>query len=164
MALFTKLINNFSRSLVLSHPQRTFSVSHVSRIKEFIEKKEGKTLIIEAKIVEDPKEKNLLQPASNGACLLCSAGVYVKHTDVLILSQFLRSDGRLMPRRVTGLCRTQQKRLNKLVAMSQKAGLMPNLNPPNSNRDPKKRQGFKAFNVYYDETTIEAKFHNVAWR
>ncbi|XP_063976892.1 large ribosomal subunit protein mL66-like [Diachasmimorpha longicaudata] len=164
MALFTKLIKSFSQNLVLSHPHRTFTVSHVSRLKEIIERKEGNTLIIEGRIHEDPKEKNLLERASNGACLLCSTGLNVKHTDVLILSQFLRSDGRLMPRRVTGLCRTQQKRLNKLVAMSHKAGLMPNLHPPNSAKDPTKRLGPKAFNVYYDETTIEAKFYDVAWR
>ncbi|XP_011309999.1 28S ribosomal protein S18a, mitochondrial [Fopius arisanus] len=164
MAFVRGLIRNFGRSLRISQPQRTISVSPVSRIKEIVEKKEGNVLIIEGKIVEDPKEKNLLERASTGACLLCSAGVDIKHTDVLILSQFLRSDGRLMPQRVTGLCTIQQKRLNKLVAMSQKAGLMPNIAPSNSKRDPTKRFGFKAFNVYYDETTIEDKFQSVLWR
>lgn len=42
--------------------------------------------------------------------------------DVLILSQFLRSDGCVLPRRITGLCSVQQKRLGPLVAMAQKAG------------------------------------------
>ena len=42
--------------------------------------------------------------------------------DVLILSQFVRSDGCMIPRRITGLCKMQQKKIGILVAMAQKAG------------------------------------------
>lgn len=42
--------------------------------------------------------------------------------DVLILSQFVRSDGCMLPRRITGLCNIQQKRITTMVAMAQKAG------------------------------------------
>lgn len=42
--------------------------------------------------------------------------------DVLILSQFVRSDGCMLPRRITGLCNVQQKRITTMVAMAQKAG------------------------------------------
>ena len=42
--------------------------------------------------------------------------------DVLILSQFLRSDGCMLPRAITGLCKRQQKIVVDLVAMAQKAG------------------------------------------
>lgn len=38
--------------------------------------------------------------------------------------------------------------------MAQKAGLMPNLTPSSSKRDPKKRYGWKKFNKYFDEKTI----------
>ena len=38
--------------------------------------------------------------------------------------------------------------------MAQKAGLMSNLNPGNSKKDPKKRYAFKKFNHYFDEKTI----------
>ncbi|KAK7078062.1 Mitochondrial ribosomal protein S18A, partial [Halocaridina rubra] len=55
------------------------------------------------------------------ACPLCTLNLDIKHTDVLILSQFLRKDGCLLPRRITGLCNKQQLRLKYLVAMSQKA-------------------------------------------
>lgn len=55
-------------------------------------------------------------------CLKCTLGLDVKHTDVLILSQFLRSDGCMLPQRITGLCRVQQKRIGTLVTMAQKAG------------------------------------------
>lgn len=80
------------------------------------------------------------------------------------MSQFLRSNGTIMPRRITGLCKIQQKRINSLVAMAQKAGLMPNIAPASSKRDPKQRYGLKSFNVYYDESTIRAKYYNIKHR
>jgi small subunit ribosomal protein S18 len=55
-------------------------------------------------------------------CPECTLGLEIKHTDVLILSQFLRPDGCMLPRRVTGLCKRQQKRISTMVAMAQKAG------------------------------------------
>jgi small subunit ribosomal protein S18 len=42
---------------------------------------------------------------------------------VLILSQFVRSDGCMLPRRITGLCKIQQKKMSSLVTMAQKAGM-----------------------------------------
>lgn len=54
---------------------------------------------------------------------MCNTGLDLKHTDVLILSQFVRSDGCMLPRRITGLCKSQQKRVSTLVTMAQKAGI-----------------------------------------
>jgi hypothetical protein len=34
-------------------------------------------------------------------------------------------------------------------------GLMPNIAPPGSKRDPTKRYGWKKFNTYFDESTIK---------
>lgn len=70
----------------------------------------------------------------------------------------------LLPRRITGLCRIQQKRMTKMVTMAHKSGLMPNLSPPNSNRDPKKRYGLKRFNVYYDDDTIMHRYRGITYR
>lgn len=58
----------------------------------------------------------------NNACPLCATGLDVKHTDILILCQFVRSDGCMLPRRITGLCKKQQRRVSTLVTMAQKAG------------------------------------------
>lgn len=44
--------------------------------------------------------------------------------DVLIVSQFVRPDGCLLPRRVTGLCNRAQKRMKILVHKAQVAGLL----------------------------------------
>jgi small subunit ribosomal protein S18 len=87
-------------------------------------------------------------------CPECHLGLDIKHTDVLILSQYVRPDGCMLPRRITGLCKRQQKRIGTMVTMAQKAGLMINMTPSYCKKDPKKRYGMKKFNKYYFEDTI----------
>lgn len=104
---------------------------------------------------------------------------------MLILKQFVRPDGCMLPRKVTGLCKIQQKRMYYLVAMAQKAGLllsfhfiminykfkktliyfeylvlglMSNLTPSWSKKDPTKRYKYKKYNTYWDEKTIPHKY------
>lgn len=96
------------------------------------ERKEGSTLIVEGVIVPSPNTALLtraervkdLTPVEKPehTCYMCALDLDVKHTDVLILSQFVRSDGCMLPRRITGLCRRQQKKIGKMVSMAQKAG------------------------------------------
>ncbi|PSN44716.1 hypothetical protein C0J52_16648 [Blattella germanica] len=135
--------------------KQKFHVTPISRLKEIHETQDGKVRIFEGINVASPRESLMVKNEdSQGCCNICSLGLEVKHTDVLILSQFLRSDGCMLPRRVTGLCRKQQKRMSKMVAMAQKAGLMPNIGPPSSKKDPKRRYKWKKCNTYYDESTI----------
>lgn len=42
--------------------------------------------------------------------------------DVLILNQFLRKNGTILPRRITGLCTMQQNRVTTLVTMAKRSG------------------------------------------
>lgn len=97
------------------------------------ERKEGSTLIVEGVTVPSPRTELLIRaenipgyepvvPTSKPPCYMCALGLDVKHTDVLILSQFVRTDGCMLPRRITGLCRRQQKKIGKMVTMAQKAG------------------------------------------
>lgn len=103
-----------------------------------------------------PRSAKMLKPACTTTfCPECTLGLDIKHTDVLILSQYVRSDGCMLPRRITGLCHRQQKKMGTLVTMAQKAGLMPNLNPSWSKKDPKKRFGWRKFNKYFLESTIK---------
>ncbi|KAF6210654.1 hypothetical protein GE061_013761 [Apolygus lucorum] len=138
----------------LYQPTRHLSLSPIQRLKEITITKTEKKTIFEAQFKPEPWEAFKLENASPSACSLCATNLDVKHTDVLILSQFVRSDGCMLPRRITGLCKTQQKKVSKMVAMAQKAGLMSNLTPANSKKDPKKRQKWKKFNTYFDEGTI----------
>ncbi|XP_048339472.1 39S ribosomal protein S18a, mitochondrial isoform X2 [Sphaerodactylus townsendi] len=50
-------------------------------------------------------------------------------TDVLLLSQFIRSDGGLLPRRITGLCLKEHRKIAVCVQMAQRAGLLPDHKP-----------------------------------
>lgn len=118
------------------------------------------TLVIAGIYVPSDRASNLVTvkldhegPCS--ACYMCKLNLDVKHTDVLILSQFLRTDGCMLPRRITGLCKRQQKRIGTMVTMAQKAGLMSNINPSWSHKDPRKRFRYKKWNSYWDETTIK---------
>lgn len=106
-------------------------------------------------MLPSPREPYLLHNSHPSKCPVCASNLDIKHTDVLILSQFLRSDGCMLPRRITGLCKEQQKRITCLVAMAQKAGLMSNITPATSKKDPKKRRDWKKYNKYFDETTIK---------
>ncbi|XP_013145306.1 PREDICTED: 28S ribosomal protein S18a, mitochondrial [Papilio polytes] len=156
---------SFAKNAVLSSSIRSITTTRQLNLKELREHTEGSTLVVEGVTVPSPRT-NLLVRAENLAgfepkegatekpCYMCSLGLDVKHTDVLILSQFVRSDGCMLPRRITGLCKRQQKKIGKLVTMAQKAGLMINLTPDNCQKDPKKRRLYKKFNTYFDEKTI----------
>ncbi|XP_018563367.1 39S ribosomal protein S18a, mitochondrial [Anoplophora glabripennis] len=151
LALCTKNLLNKNVSL----NTRNLFLSSKLQIKEIKESQNGKELIISGEIKPSAREPYLLKTSHPHACPLCASNLDVKHTDIRIVSQFVRSDGCMLPRRITGLCKKQQKRMSSLVTMAQKAGLMPNLNPANSKKDPKTRYEWKKFNKYFDETTIK---------
>ncbi|XP_066995245.1 large ribosomal subunit protein mL66 isoform X2 [Anabrus simplex] len=99
-----------------------FKTSVGTFIKEIQETRDGNVRVIEGINLPSPREPYMLKTAAeNGSCPVCRTGLDIKHTDVLILSQFVRPDGCMLPRRVTGLCKKQQKRISKMVAMAQKA-------------------------------------------
>ncbi|XP_055716439.1 28S ribosomal protein S18a, mitochondrial [Phlebotomus papatasi] len=141
---------------------RPFTGTAVNCLKEIKTTQDEKnTVKIEGILVKSPRDEFLLKEVKEaracgkGFCPKCSIGLDVKHTDVLILSQYVRSDGCMLPRRVTGLCSKQQKKMRILVAMAQKAGLMPNLAPDYSKKDPKKRMKWKKFNIYFEEEKVK---------
>ncbi|KAG7167857.1 28S ribosomal protein S18a, mitochondrial-like [Homarus americanus] len=137
---------------------RPITTSSVNFLKEILIQDEGNKVIVEGVYRESPRTPLVIKTGEDcQACSLCALNLNLKHTDVLILSQFMRDDGCMLPRRVTGLCGPQQRRVTLLVAMSQKAGLMPNLNPSYSNKDPKKRHNSKKYNRYFDESTLDKK-------
>ncbi|XP_061756748.1 39S ribosomal protein S18a, mitochondrial isoform X2 [Nerophis ophidion] len=50
-------------------------------------------------------------------------------TDVLLLSQFINSDGGMLPRKITGLCLEEHKKIVVCVKMAHRAGLLPDHRP-----------------------------------
>lgn len=148
-----RVLNTVYKSL-LPH-QKSLTTSAILRIKQIDVQKKDDHVVIQGVTSESPREPILLKEVCQPKfCPECTLGLEIKHTDVLILSQYLRTDGCMLPRRITGLCKRQQKKMSMLVAMAQKAGLMPNIGPASSKRDPKVRYGWKKFNKYYYENTI----------
>lgn len=88
--------------------------------------KKNDTLEISAEYKESPRQSLLLDAVKKSTgkkfCPKCTLGLDIKHTDVLILSQYLRSDGCILPRRITGLCAVQQRNIGSMIIMAQKAG------------------------------------------
>lgn len=149
-----RIVNAISRTLVTQ--QRTVTTSAILGVKQIEVQKQNDSVVIQGVTSESPRQPILLKEACQPKfCPECSLGLEVKHTDVLILSQYVRGDGCMLPRRITGLCKRQQRKMGTLVTMAQKAGLMPNLAPSHSKKDPKKRYGWKKFNKYYFESSIK---------
>ncbi|KAE9417966.1 hypothetical protein Angca_007331, partial [Angiostrongylus cantonensis] len=87
-------------------------------------------------------------PPSNTNCALCTCNIPVKlsYSDVLILEQFMREDGTVLPRQLTGLCKKQQLRLERCVMQAHWAGLFPDKTIPEFDR-----AGYKRFNRYWND-------------
>ncbi|VDM16706.1 unnamed protein product [Hydatigera taeniaeformis] len=77
----------------------------------------------------------------------------LRHTDVLILSQFLRPDGTVLPREVSGLTRGSQFYVEMLIERARNAGLLPISIDANGKHTYKER-GPHVKNVYYDTDII----------
>ncbi|XP_015477052.1 39S ribosomal protein S18a, mitochondrial isoform X2 [Parus major] len=99
-------------------------------LRQVVEVTEGNTTTIEGRIIEDAEAPP--PPNPSGQCPICRWNLKHKYdyVDVLLLSQFIRSDGGMLPRRVTGLCLEEHKKVAVCVQMAHRAGLLPNHRPP----------------------------------
>ncbi|XP_037009883.2 39S ribosomal protein S18a, mitochondrial [Artibeus jamaicensis] len=99
--------------------------------REVVEIQEGKTTIIEGRITETPRESPH-PPNPAGQCPICRWNLKHKYgyEDVLLLSQFIRPHGGMLPRRITGLCQEEHRKIEECVKMAHRAGLFPNHKPP----------------------------------
>ncbi|XP_034251202.1 39S ribosomal protein S18a, mitochondrial [Thrips palmi] len=133
---------------------RNFSVSPWLGLKEIRETQDGNTLIIEGVNVKSPREDLVINTQNErGACSLCALGLDVKHTDILIIKQFLDHNAQLFPRNITGLCRWQHRKMKYLIEMATRAGLINQL-LPQPVTVPAYQRGWRKFNSYYDESLI----------
>ncbi|XP_054425394.1 large ribosomal subunit protein mL66 isoform X2 [Pteronotus mesoamericanus] len=88
-------------------------------------------LLIEGRITETPQE-SLNPPNPSGQCPICRWNLKHKYSyeDVLLLSQFIRPHGGMLPRKITGLCQEEHRKIEECVKMAHRAGLLPNHKPP----------------------------------
>ena len=126
--------------------KRGFSASSVLFYKDVQHKEEGKKIVVQGVTVASPNKSNVVtegcregrqhchpfcrSPVVGQVCVshafpaihsLCQ----VKHTDVLLIDQFLTSTGEMYSQDELGICKRQWVRLKKLAEMAQRAGLMP---------------------------------------
>ncbi|CAL7949798.1 unnamed protein product [Xylocopa violacea] len=160
MAALFRTVQTVKQNVLSVGQNRNISFSAVTRLKEIIEKKEGNTLYIEGIIKPDTRNEERFLKPKNGACSICSSGLDIKHTDVLILNQFVTSTGNILPRRITGLCKIQQKRISSLILMAQAAGLMQKKYLKDGVLHTLRPIKWKKFNTYYDEKTIKTRYIN----
>ncbi|KAG5681370.1 hypothetical protein PVAND_010812 [Polypedilum vanderplanki] len=152
----------FQRSFALNFPFiRSITSTPANRIKQIELHQENDTLTVKGKIVDSGRESLLLPEVTECKnkgvrfCPECSLNLHLKHTDVLILSQYIRKDGCMLPRRVTGLCKRQQRKIGTLVTMAHKAGLLHGYKPSWCTKLPNQRYKHKKFNTYFFENTIK---------
>jgi len=92
--------------------------------RQVIMEQDGKKTSIKATRVE-PQYKNYV-PTDNGVtCPLEARGICVTHEDVLILRQFMTSDGDVLMHSETPLSDTSYYQVSRCIKMAQREGLLP---------------------------------------
>ncbi|KAI6235678.1 28S ribosomal protein S18a, mitochondrial [Aphelenchoides besseyi] len=130
-----------------SPTSRTVITTAVRSLKKLHEEKNGNVTRISLVDVEEPKPKREFKKNSEG-CSLCTCDIPVKvsYRDVLILEQFMRVDGTVLPKDLTGLCTKQQLRIERCVMQAHWAGLFPDRTHPSLDR-----AGYRRFNRYWED-------------
>ncbi|CDW60077.1 Ribosomal S18 domain containing protein [Trichuris trichiura] len=108
---------------------------------------------VHGELVQSDRAERLIP--SNGpskACPLCRLGLELSFMDVLILRQFMRNDGTVLPQRITGLCNRQQMIVERLVMQAHWSGLFPTLKP-NDFDYKEASEGYKKYNRYWKSHT-----------
>ncbi|XP_028808862.1 large ribosomal subunit protein mL66 [Denticeps clupeoides] len=98
-------------------------------IRQVVEKKEGNTTTLEGLSVETAVSPQPPNPAARCPIYRWNLQNKYNYTDVLLLSQFIRSDGGMLPRRITGLCAQEHFKIAACVQMAHRAGLLPDHRP-----------------------------------
>ncbi|XP_072528826.1 large ribosomal subunit protein mL66 isoform X2 [Salminus brasiliensis] len=134
------IISNYLTLRLSTLPQLSFfGFTPSRRIRQVVEKKDGKTTVIEGIKVATPESPQ--PPNAAAKCPIYRWNLQNKYTykDVLLLGQFIRSDGGMLPRRITGLCSVEHRKIAICVQMAHRAGLLPDHRPEGHipNRRPK---------------------------
>ncbi|XP_003971609.1 large ribosomal subunit protein mL66 [Takifugu rubripes] len=98
-------------------------------IRQVVETQEGKTTTIQGVILDIPEAPQPPNPVAKCPIYRWNLQHKYNYTDVLLLSQFIRSDGGMLPKRITGLCPEEHRKIAICVQMAHRAGLLPDHKP-----------------------------------
>ncbi|XP_072297382.1 large ribosomal subunit protein mL66 [Eucyclogobius newberryi] len=98
-------------------------------LRQVVEKRDGKTATLEGQILDTSPAPEPPNPAAKCPIYRWNLQHKYNYTDVLLLSQFIRSDGGMLPRRITGLCFEEHRKIAVCVQMAHRAGLLPDHRP-----------------------------------
>ncbi|RWS15336.1 28S ribosomal protein S18a: mitochondrial-like protein [Dinothrombium tinctorium] len=130
---------------------RTSLYDSVRTLKQIKIHENEKQIVVEGERIESPRKPYLVKPPpvadekASKACPLCRLDLKrLDYTDILILRQFINSDGTLMSLQDSGLCGRKYKLVQTLVNKAQKCRLLPR--PPHY----QVYGPWDNFNTYYD--------------
>uniref|UniRef100_A0A915Q2Y5 Uncharacterized protein n=1 Tax=Setaria digitata TaxID=48799 RepID=A0A915Q2Y5_9BILA len=125
---------------------RQFATALTMYKKKIDAKVDGNTTIVEVVDVPDVDNRKVLKHNPE-TCTLCTCNIPVKirYSDVLILEQFMREDGTVLPKALTGLCKKQQQRIERCIMQAHWAGLFPDKTTADFDRS-----GYKRFARYWN--------------
>ncbi|KAM9354452.1 large ribosomal subunit protein mL66 [Pholidichthys leucotaenia] len=113
----------------LNVPQMSALTVQRRGIRQVVEKQEDNTTTIEGQILEVPTGPQPPNPTAKCPIYRWNLQHKYNYTDVLLLSQFIRSDGGMLPKRITGLCPEEHRKIAICVQMAHRAGLLPDHRP-----------------------------------
>ncbi|XP_028253026.1 large ribosomal subunit protein mL66 [Parambassis ranga] len=120
---------NVSALQRINVPQLSALTIQSRGIRQVVEKQDAKTTTIEGKIIELPAGPQPPNPAASCPIYRWNLQHKYNYTDVLLLRQFIRADGGMLPRRITGLCLEEHRKIGVCVQMAHRAGLLPDHKP-----------------------------------
>ncbi|KAH9423143.1 mitochondrial ribosomal protein S18A [Dermatophagoides pteronyssinus] len=120
------LCNNQSNAIIRNHVASIFTTAE-KRVKEIRIKEDDNQITIEGCRIESDRKDQLIKLShSTCACPLCRLNLKrLEYSDVLILSQFTESNGRLMSQPDTGLCSNSYRKVKSMVNQAHSAMLLP---------------------------------------
>ncbi|XP_056283936.1 39S ribosomal protein S18a, mitochondrial isoform X2 [Pseudoliparis swirei] len=107
---------------MINVPQLSALTIQTRGIRQVVKKQEGKITTIEGHILDVRTAPEPPNPAAKCPIYRWNLQHKYNYTDVLLLSQFIRSDGGLLPKRITGLCPEEHKKIAICVQMAHRAG------------------------------------------
>ncbi|XP_028295658.1 large ribosomal subunit protein mL66 [Gouania willdenowi] len=120
---------NLSALQRINVPQLSAFTVQCRGIRQVLENQEGKITTIEGKILDVPPGPQPPNPAAKCPIYRWNLQNKYDYTDVLLLSQFIRSDGGMLSKNITGLCPEEHRKITVCVQMAHRAGLLPDHRP-----------------------------------